>query len=60
MIAVGQERFRIIDDQDGNISLQAQVNGRYVTAESFGDKPLIANRTAIALWEKFLQPSPRP
>jgi hypothetical protein len=36
------------------ISLRAHANGRYVTAESAGTKPLIANRTAIGQWEQFL------
>jgi len=35
------------------ISLQARVNSRYVTAEQAGAQPLIANRDAIGLWEKF-------
>jgi hypothetical protein len=35
------------------ISLRARVNGAYVTAESGGALPLIANRTAIGPWEQF-------
>ncbi len=35
------------------ISLKAVVNGDYVTADSAGASPLIANRTAIGTWEKF-------
>jgi len=35
------------------IALLANVNGRFVTAEDAGNSPLIANRTAINLWEQF-------
>ncbi|MEV5750462.1 hypothetical protein AB0L00_21800 [Actinoallomurus sp. NPDC052308] len=35
------------------ISLRAHANGEYVTAESAGASPLIANRTAIGPWEQF-------
>jgi GH25 family lysozyme M1 (1,4-beta-N-acetylmuramidase) len=35
------------------VSLLARSNGRYVTAENAGTQPLIANRTAIGLWEQF-------
>ncbi|HEU5474728.1 MAG TPA: family 43 glycosylhydrolase [Actinophytocola sp.] len=35
------------------VSLRAQANGRYVTAENAGASPLIANRTTIGLWEQF-------
>jgi GH25 family lysozyme M1 (1,4-beta-N-acetylmuramidase) len=37
------------------VSLRAHANGRYVTAEDAGSKPLIANRTAIGTWEQFDQ-----
>ena len=37
------------------VSLLANVNGRYVTAENAGNSPLIANRTAIGAWEQFDQ-----
>lgn len=33
--------------------LLARVNHRYVTAESAGTKPLVANRTQVRLWEEF-------
>ncbi|HVI47036.1 MAG TPA: M57 family metalloprotease [Chitinophaga sp.] len=36
------------------ISLQAAINGKYVCAENGGANPLIANRTAVGLWEKFV------
>jgi hypothetical protein len=32
------------------------VNGKYVSADAAGTKPLIANRTAVGLWEKFANP----
>lgn len=35
------------------MSLVAAVNGRYVCAENAGAAALIANRTAIGLWEQF-------
>jgi hypothetical protein len=35
------------------ISLRAAVNNDYVTAENAGASPLIANRTAIGLWEQL-------
>lgn len=35
------------------VTLRARVNNRYVTAESAGDAPLIANRDAIGGWEQF-------
>ncbi|WP_240702074.1 lectin [Trinickia terrae] len=35
------------------ISFQSRTNGLYVTAESAGSQPLIANRTAIGSWEQF-------
>ncbi len=35
------------------MSLRAQANGNYVTAENAGAAALIANRTAIGPWEKF-------
>jgi lysophospholipase L1-like esterase len=35
------------------ITLRAHANGQYVTAESAGAKPLIANRAAIGTWEQF-------
>jgi hypothetical protein len=35
------------------VGLRARANGRYVTAESAGAQPLIANRTAVGAWEEF-------
>lgn len=35
------------------VSLRARVNNRYVSADNGGSSPLIANRTAIGLWEQF-------
>jgi hypothetical protein len=49
------EMFRIIINADGTISLQANANGRFVTAENAGASALIANRTAIGTWEKFFR-----
>ncbi|GHJ57182.1 hypothetical protein Nm8I071_64890 [Nonomuraea sp. TT08I-71] len=33
--------------------LKARVNGRYVTAETAGTKPLIARGTSVGAWEKY-------
>jgi hypothetical protein len=35
------------------VALTARANGKIVTAENAGTSPLIANRTAIGLWEEF-------
>lgn len=35
------------------VSFKARANARWVTAESAGGAPLIANRTAIGQWEQF-------
>ena len=35
------------------IQLKAKVNGKYVCAENFGNKPLIANKSSASLWETF-------
>ncbi|EFM08495.1 glycoside hydrolase family 5 [Paenibacillus curdlanolyticus YK9] len=35
-------------------SLQAKANNQYVTAENNGAAPLVANRTAVGTWEKFI------
>lgn len=37
------------------MALHARVNGRYVTAENAGAAPLIANRTAVGSWERFIR-----
>ena len=37
------------------VSLRSRINGRYVTAESAGAAPLIANRTGVGLWETFTE-----
>jgi hypothetical protein len=39
--------------QPPSVSLRARVNNRYVTAESGGALPLIANRTVVGPWERF-------
>jgi hypothetical protein len=47
------EKFRLVVNSDGTISLLAGANGRYVTAANAGSEPLIADRTAVGPWEKF-------
>ena len=37
----------------GTIALRAHANGEYVCADNAGASPLIANRTAVGLWETF-------
>ncbi|MGC4894270.1 S8 family serine peptidase [Micromonospora sp. DT31] len=37
----------------GSYGLKARVNGRYVTADSSGTKPLVARGTTVGAWEKF-------
>jgi hypothetical protein len=49
------EKFRIVGNPDGTVSLLANVNNRYVTAENAGAQPLIATRTAIGTWERFFR-----
>lgn len=44
---------RCRDPYDKRVGFKAAVNGKYVAAESFGTKPLLAGRTAISTWEKF-------
>jgi endo-1,4-beta-xylanase len=52
-VAAAWERFDVVDNGDGSISLRAQANGAYVTAENAGASSLRANRAGIGLWEKF-------
>jgi hypothetical protein len=35
------------------VAMYANANGKWVTAESGGAKPLIANRTDVGPWENF-------
>jgi hypothetical protein len=45
------QTFTVVTNPDGTTSLLA--GGRYVCAENAGAAALIANRTAIGLWEQF-------
>jgi hypothetical protein len=47
------ETYTLIPNGDGTISLRSAANSRLVTAEAAGGAPLIANRTAIGVWEMF-------
>lgn len=47
------EQFRVIDNGDGTVSLQAVANGLFVAADLNNGGRLIANRNAISTWEKF-------
>lgn len=48
-----REKFYRVNVADSNRTLKAAVNGKYVSAESAGAKPLIANRDAAGPWETF-------
>jgi hypothetical protein len=52
-VAGSWETFRLVNNSNGTVSLQATVNGKYVAAENAGAAALIANRDAIGLWEQF-------
>lgn len=40
-------------------SLKANANNSYVSADNYGNSPLVANRTSVAEWEKFkIVPNP--
>jgi hypothetical protein len=43
----------VLDAGGGTVALRAHANNDIVTAENAGTQPLIANRTAIGLWETF-------
>ncbi|MBN1410059.1 MAG: carbohydrate-binding protein, partial [Spirochaetales bacterium] len=47
------EKFRLVANSDGTVSLLAMANNMYVCADNAGASALIANRTAIGTWEKF-------
>jgi len=47
------QKFRLVTNADGTVSLRATLNGKYVSAEAAGKEPLVANRSAIGPWEKF-------
>ncbi len=47
------QEFTLVDGGDSSYALQARYNGDYVSAESAGAAPLVANRTAIGPWEQF-------
>lgn len=42
------EKFQVINNGDGSISLRANANGKFVTAENGGGSPLIATATRSA------------
>lgn len=43
----------MVTGTDGSVNLKALGDGDWVTAESGGSSPLIANRTSIGPWEEF-------
>jgi hypothetical protein len=47
------QQVDVLDAGNGNIALRAHANGMLITAENAGTASLIANRTAIGLWETF-------
>jgi glucosylceramidase len=48
------ERYQLVNNADGTISLKALKNGRYVQA-ALGNGALQASGTAIGSWEKFVK-----
>ena len=46
------EKFDVVGNADGTVSLIAHVNGKYVSADHGGAAPLIANRSSAGDWEK--------
>lgn len=58
-------QFTLVYNPDGTVSLQARVDGRYVTVASAGAPALVADGITIGPWQKFLmryvlEPSPKP
>lgn len=49
------EQFRIIENADGTISLQARANGKFVCAVIDENNQLLARSSAISDWEKFIR-----
>ncbi|TFE27520.1 cellulase family glycosylhydrolase [Cohnella luojiensis] len=49
----GWEKFNVINNSDGTISLLALANNKYVTADLNQSTKLIARATTIQDWEKF-------
>jgi hypothetical protein len=51
-VAGDADKFRIVTNADGSVSLRSKLNGKYVSADS-EDRSLVANRDTIGPWEKF-------
>jgi len=47
------EEFQVVDQGGGNISLLAQGDNQYVSADNDGASPLIANRASAGSWETY-------
>ncbi len=49
------EEFQVVDQGGGNISLLAQGDDQFVSADNDGASPLIANRASAGSWETFTE-----
>jgi len=49
-----QKIFKAYGSLAGTSSLKAMANNYYVSADNYGNNPLIADRTAVQAWEKFI------
>ncbi|KAI1712273.1 hypothetical protein Ddc_12510 [Ditylenchus destructor] len=49
-----RERYLVIHNADGTISLKSKANGKFVSADLNEDAQLIAESNSIQQWEKFL------
>ncbi|GIF49341.1 hypothetical protein DFJ67_2164 [Asanoa ferruginea] len=56
-VAGDADKFQIVTNADGSISLRSKLNGKYVSADS-EDRTLTANRDTIGPWEKFTRYAP--
>jgi len=52
-VASDWERFTIMGNSDGTVSLKSRINGRYVSAEIDSDGRLVARACKIGAWERF-------
>ncbi|MFN3201935.1 MAG: hypothetical protein ACE366_26250 [Bradymonadia bacterium] len=50
---LSHERFDLVPNADGTISLRTATTQQFVTAENGGGEPLVANRPSNHAWERF-------
>lgn len=51
------ERFQIVDNPDGSVSLLSRANGKYITADPGNQGKLVASAKGILGWERFWKTS---